>query len=396
MTTTPSLGTLRNVEEVTTAEYDALTPENGVFYFVIDGTKLGIWYNGERFVEGGTPQPGEAPQITSDPQFIGGSDPAQVGETLTLQPGNVTGEPTPITSWQKLHDGGDIGSPFSGNTYEIIAEDGGVAALAFEQIETNDSGEDRRVTSNSRAVDTDAPIDFTVATHLYDFGSNLNERDTEGTPTVSILRELLRGNDADDFINVNKQKQPFFLNSVGNFAENSPRELEKRSTAGIANATGGYYFGANVKFDTVEGGMFLISRNASDFGSRGDLYNTSARLPRLYLNTTDDASSDQLALSNKALTLGDWYTVEYIIDLANSVTLSITHATEAAYEEVFPIAVTPQIFPATDPFQVVLGNRATESSSLDGGMEKVIFHNDVATPALIANWRSYLQANRPA
>ena len=60
---------------------------------------------------------------------------AKVGSTLSATPASVTGEPTPVRSWQWLRDGSPVSGATAADYYVQAADEG--ARLSVRQIETN-------------------------------------------------------------------------------------------------------------------------------------------------------------------------------------------------------------------------------------------------------------------
>lgn len=251
----------------------------------------------------------------------------------------------------------------------------------------------------SRNAVVPVPILFNEHTHLYDFNSSRNTRQTTGDPTVSVLKELIVGG-SRDFIQPSKHLQPYGQAAGGNFYEDTARELFMRSPAGIANGTDGWFFGANLRIDTFESGIFHITRNVSDSASRGDLYATGSRNIRLYGNTSDSSTDTQVGISSNQITASEWVTVQCIWTLDTGLVIKTTVYQDALNPNVTTTTTvsavqSPTVFPSTDPEAVMLGNRSNESSSLDGNITEMIFANEVPSSEFLNNWEEYLFSMRP-
>lgn len=236
------------------------------------------------------------------------------------------------------------------------------------------------------------PFEHDAQTYWLDFTSANNVTEETGYSSLAAAIEQIAG--AANFVQPTKDFQPINQENGTNFNQSTPRQMRAESPSGITNGSNGWYIALNCRADTTDCNVLSIARNASSAASRGQIYIPSNR-EFGFKAANNDGGAPLWICRGPAITLGQWYTLEMLWDIANdSVTIWYDGVQQTNVIATTPLAMTA--FPTTDPSEIVLGNwSASGSDSFDGEIQSFIFHDGVPTNAIRQSISTYLTGVKP-
>jgi len=238
------------------------------------------------------------------------------------------------------------------------------------------------------------PFSYDADTYWWDFSNSGRDVDTLGDDTVSYVPEKITNEKW--FEQLVKDTQPLALASDGvTFNKDVNRQMVLNNVGTISNGKDGFYFAANVKFETVDGYLFGISRNTSSTVlSRGAVYVTGSRNFALRA-VNNDGGTTAMVGSGPALTLNTWYTLEMRWK-CNPNTLEIWHNGVLQTLASGPTGTFNAAFPSSNPNTISFGNSGSNGTdSFDGPVKEAIFHDGVPNDTIRSSISAYLNSVRP-
>ncbi len=236
------------------------------------------------------------------------------------------------------------------------------------------------------------PFEHDSQTYWLDFTSIDNITEDTAYSSMAAAIEQIAG--TKNFVQATKDFQPLSQTNGVNFNQSTSRQMQAANPSGVTNSSNGWYIALNCRADTSDSNILSIARNSSATASRGQIYIPPNRQFG-FKAANNDGGAPIWICRGPAVTLGQWYTLEMLWDLAND-TATIWYN---GVQQTNAIATTPlsmNAFPATDPSEVTLGNWSqSDSDSFDGEIQNFIFHDGVPTAAIRQSISTYLTGVRP-